>query len=1147
VPRTLDAALGFMARSLEPLAAELGTTDERLLAHVADLGWLLPEVPPSLRGFQAATDALATSVGQFDGAQRTAVSSDRPGWLDEASGKLGLDALLFVDELRNLSTSLADELPPDFVAATGIAREFHRRLLEDHILRRLEVEHTTAFLALRAAGMVQTTRESVDPARFQPAFTWRRVRWDRMLGLVRHPTEHWRDVLGWGTPNLDIEAVSASLRDLSFAMLRPGRYAFAPRVLQSHVAATAPTDAGSPGFAIPLWRQSPAQLELGVFAAPKDDASEPQGILLTLLATGLATGVVEFGPHWKATAELGFDVSSGLGLVIRPNQPPELVAGLREGVANAVEQGRGRIMVERKQQASRSLVDAGFGSLRAAGFEAIAGIEVRGDVLDAYVEVGFQAASVHVAPESQDGLLARLSAGRALEAELDAAVGWSLRRGLYVRGGAGLEGTIPVHRRLGPISVDAIHLRARATEEKLNLEATLSLTATLGPLRVAADRVGVVAELDVHGDSLGGAGVDVRIQPPQGYGLALDVGPARAAGFLSVNGAQGRYRGAMTASAFGIDLSAVGLLDTSVPGIGYSLLAVLGVSAGSVPLGLGFELERVGGVIGIERDADVDALRAAMRTTGYGGVLFPEDPLASAASLTQQLGALFPPAPGRFLFGPTARVSWGPSGLVRASAALLVSVPDPVTITLLASVDASFPSADAALIDLHVDVLGRLDPGRKRLSLDGSLRNSRVVSFSIEGDMALRVGWGDDATFAFSIGGFHPSFRAPAEFPSLRRVLVPIGLDDDPRVTLQGYLAVTSNTFQIGAEADVYASAGWFNIVGSVDFHALFQFSPFAFLADFSGRVTLRKGETELAGVSLDASISGPAPWRATGKACLILRWLPDPCVGFDASFGQERRETTPQLDPWPVLRSTLEDPRNYRSIMDVSGAMVRVASREALLEPSHGVEVRQTHVPLGRAMTRFGGGAPAGGAARFDMEDVTVDGRTAPWRAVKDLFARSQFEAMTDDEKLESSDFEPMQAGFAAATDALAVGEGRTRQLEYHTEIVDGTFQGGGAARYVPALDAVMAAVANGSGARATRHRTALTASGPSGRDAGIGEERYVVVAARDLAIRHDIAAPTTRSAASAALEQHVSAHPLDRGALLVVAVAEAPGAAHV
>jgi hypothetical protein len=59
------------------------------------------------------------------------------------------------------------------------------------------------------------------------------------------------------------------------------------------------------------------------------------------------------------------------------------------------------------------------------------------------------------------------------------------------------------------------------------------------------------------------------------------------------------------------------------------------------------------------------------------------------------------------------------------------------------------------------------------------------------------------------------------------------------------------------------------------------------------------------------------------------------------------------------------------------------------------------------------------------------------------------------------------------------------------------------------------------------------------------VDDERFVIASTRDLAVRADLAAPTTKGAALDALAAHVAANPGERATLQVVALAELEEAA--
>ena len=137
--------------------------------------------------------------------------------------------------------------------------------------------------------------------------------------------------------------------------------------------------------------------------------------------------------------------------------------------------------------------------------------------------------------------------------------------------------------------------------------------------------------------------------------------------------------------------------------------------------------------------------------------------------------------------------------MIRGELAVLLELPAPARVVLLGTVSAKLPTVDHAIVDLNVDVLGEVDFAQKRVAIDASLRNSTIAGFPITGDMAFRMAWGSPPSFALAIGGFHSQFPKPPGFPELRRVQIPLGAGDDPRLDAQGFLALTSNTASMRA------------------------------------------------------------------------------------------------------------------------------------------------------------------------------------------------------------------------------------------------------------------------------------------------------------------------------------------------------------
>ena len=77
-----------------------------------------------------------------------------------------------------------------------------------------------------------------------------------------------------------------------------------------------------------------------------------------------------------------------------------------------------------------------------------------------------------------------------------------------------------------------------------------------------------------------------------------------------------------------------------------------------IPIGYGIIWIGIGGIIGIDRRADTDALRERLTSGAVGNILFAEDPVRNAPMLLGDLAALFPAKPGYHVFGLTVQLGW---------------------------------------------------------------------------------------------------------------------------------------------------------------------------------------------------------------------------------------------------------------------------------------------------------------------------------------------------------------------------------------------------------------------------------------------------------------------------------------------------------
>ncbi|WNG48187.1 hypothetical protein F0U60_31660 [Archangium minus] len=628
-----------------------------------------------------------------------------------------------------------------------------------------------------------------------------------------------------------------------------------------------------------------------------------------------------------------------------------------------------------------------------------------------------------------DGFLSRVLPPEGVRIPFDLGLAWSRRAGLTFSGGASLDTTLPVHFDLGPVRVDRIRLAVAASSG--NSTVTSQLTADvlldLGVVKAMAQRIGVDMELTHRpgGGSAGPLEVTPRFRAPEGLALSISTGPVTGAGYLMRNADGTQYAGAAELGISDFRLTAVGIIGTRLPGgiEGWSMLMLGTGEWPPVQLGMGFTLDGMGMLVGVNRTSNTQALRNAVRSSALDAVLFPRDVVRQAPALVATLNELFPVAADRHVLGLMVRVGWGgtsASQVLRIDAALLLELPAPLRLIVLGRIVLGLPSIAAPLVRLQLDAVGIIDDELKEISVDASLRDSRIAGLPLTGDLALRIGYGSKPQFALSAGGFHPRFTPPAGFPSLRRIALALTEGDNPRLRLQAYLALTSNTVQFGAKLDLRAEALGFSVEGLLGFDALIYFDPFGFVVDILARLAVRFHGRNILTVGLELTLSGPEPWRARGEASFGFLWW-DVRIRFDVRVGEKRKvPVAPPVDVRRELRAALEDKASW-SVLPPEREVPLVALRaieprpgELLAHPFGSVAVQQRVIPLGTRIDQVGRAPVLGGSAAFNVSAVRVGDIpvTSGVGVLREHFAPATYRQMTDDEKLTAPSFVSYEAG---------------------------------------------------------------------------------------------------------------------------------------
>lgn len=776
-------------------------------------------------------------------------------------------------------------------------------------------------------------------------------------------------------------------------------------------------------------------------------------------------------------------------------------------------------------------------------------------IAEPQLQVAVAGGKVVIDTTNADGFLATVLSGVHVEAGFDVKATWAPDTGVHITGGAQLEIDLPLHLSLGPVTLPTLYIIAGASDAGIPIEISAALGLTLGPIQASVDRIGLKGLLSFpdHGGNLGPADLAISFKPPNGLGIAIDAGVVAGGGFILFDPDKGQYAGVLDVSlAEIIQVKVIAVLDTKLPdgSSGFAFLLIITFDFPPIELGFGFTLNGVGGLGGVNRTMNTDALHAGFRAHTLNNILFPPDPIANAPQIISSIESFFPAAEGRYIFGPMLELGWGTPTLITLAIGVILEVPDPIRLVLLGLIDAGLPTTDEALIELHIDVLGVLDFGAKTLSIDGSLYDSHVLIYSLAGDLALRLNWGDDPNFVFSLGGFNPHFDTTGlDIPNMHRLSVSIGDGDNPRISSNSYFAITSNTVQFGANVEAYAAAAGFAIHGYLGFDVLIIVSPFSFEFDFSAGFDVSFEGHSLCGLHVDGLFTGPRPWHLHGDASIDILFF-SVSVSLDLTWGDSTPAILPQKPVLPDLLPALADPRNWSAILpsNTSQAVTLSAPKPddttLRVHPIGILNVREKVVPLDLEISRYGNATPSDGNL-FAISDVQINNDEEATQPIQDYYAAGQFLSLSDADKISAPSFEKYDAGVTMGSSNTVAGSDSPRTVVYEERYIDEPAGFSRFARfYAMPANIHLAMSRQGAGFASPLKNSGLFKYGAevSGSAAKTADPSYVITSVEDLSVRSDIvvAGGSTYFQARAALDSYLAIHPEESSNLQIQALYE-------
>jgi hypothetical protein len=1033
-PGPLETLARIVGDALSPLATRL--QGDQVEGTIEQLGLRLPAgaltsgaLPQALQASAAACAQLPASVA----ALIAATQGNDDNALIGAAAQLAQQIIQAGAAFTQLGTAInnvvqaAGGLTAAQKAKLGAdAQAIPERLLHLALISWLEDRLPAVKGGLELVGLFDDSAMPGDPADpSQPPFHLKRVRFDRIGSLFSDPAQHLKDLYGFGQPTFDGLELFRRIKRL---VDRPDAEA---------ILITAPGQ--------------PAALEAFIFRLAVEPGAMP-GLRarLRVPAERNVSASVAIGGPWSATVDSTARFAGSVELLLNPQtglriEPPTaaVTIDIAFGLKAANSDGTPMILIG---QAGGSRLELLSAAARLP-LQLSASTGAPSPVVKFGAALELKQGKLVIDASNADGFIGALLNGVKIESDFDLSALYDTDKGLRFTGSATIEIALPTHITLGPISIPNLYLIGGFKDGKIPIEFSVDLGAQLGPLAASVNRLGALATISFPkgGGNAGAAQIDVGFKPPNGVGLAIDAGVVKGGGFLLIDVDRGEYAGALelTFSGF-LSLKAVGIINTRMPdgSSGFSLLIIITAEFGSgLQLGFGFTLLGVGGLLGLNRTMQLDALVNGVRVGGLNSILFPRDVVANAPQIISDLRAFFPPHNGIFLIGPMAKLGWGTPTLVSLTIGIIIEIPG--NIALIGVLRVALPTDDAAVVVLQVSFIGAIEFDKSRGWFFATLFDSRVLFITIQGEMGLLIGFGDDANFVVSVGGFHPRFSPPAlPFPSPRRIALDILNTSVARIRAEGYFAVTSNTVQFGCMAEAFFGFSVLNVSGHFQLDALIRFSPFFFIISFSSEFEVKVFGIGVWGLRIRLEVQGPTPWRAHGSAGISLLFF-DIDVDIDITWGDADQTTLPPLPVLPKLVEELSKADSWRPLPP-PGASLLVSIRKLpeaegkiAFHPLGALQVSQRFVPLDAKLDRVGAQRPADGK-RFWL-DVTST-VFVERGDVQERFAPAQFEDLSDDQRLSRKAFEDRHGGIelSAAGAQLKSGASITRVARYDLITID-------------------------------------------------------------------------------------------------------------
>ena len=232
---------------------------------------------------------------------------------------------------------------------------------------------------------------------------------------------------------------------------------------------------------------------------------------------------------------------------------------------------------------------------------------------------------------------------------------------------------------------------------------------------------------------------------------------------------------------------------------------------------------------------------------------------------------------------------------------LTVSFGNRLEIALLGTADLQIPKeADKPIIDIGIVLKARFAPDEGVFSLEAALtKNSYVLNKNchLSGGLAYYLWFAKEhkGDFVISLGGYHPDFKKPKHFPSIKRVGLNWRISSWVQVSGEGYYAITPSYMMAGLSTKAIISMGSIHVNFWLSADFLIKWAPFHYDARLGAGLSVKYSK-KIWKVRVHFSFGLRAQLQVSGPEFHGWAKIKHPIINFTINFGQS---SSPKAQSW--------------------------------------------------------------------------------------------------------------------------------------------------------------------------------------------------------------------------------------------------------